>query len=139
MRNVGSPSNGQLDWHIGSRRMRRMKPLMRRSIRALAPLLRRSCALWLLALAVSLGQQAALRHELGHAFQRLDAASHQQLPPADTCEKCAAYSALFGGLLAAPASLALAAAEHPLHAFVLIPAPRRTVVATRSRAPPQHS
>jgi hypothetical protein len=95
--------------------------------------------LFFLALAIGLGQQASLRHELGHAFQRLDAPEQHQVPAGDSCDKCSAYSALHGGLLASPLDFFLVAAAIAIPAFASTPAPRRTIVATRSRAPPHHS
>jgi hypothetical protein len=101
---------------------------------------RRLGLLLCLAFALAIGQQAALQHELGHTFQRLDASTHTpQLPATDTCEKCGAYSALHGGLLGAAPGLLVAALSESFHAFSLIPAPRRTVVAIFSTGPPRFS
>jgi hypothetical protein len=90
-----------------------------------------------LAAALALAQQAALRHELGHAFKRMDAPA--QLPASDTCDKCAAFSPFAGALPSATPLLPAAAAHDQAPRFALLPAPARTVVTARSRAPPAFS
>ena len=96
-----------------------------------------------LAFAIAFGQLGALRHELGHALQQLHAQGRPAQPqfprPGDACEKCHGYSAFFGGLLAASQTpVAVASGDAP-HRFAAIVATPRTVVATRSRAPPRVS
>lgn len=89
-----------------------------------------------LALALLVGEHAGLLHELRHGFQRIHAPSQEKSPAGDPCEKCFAYSQLSGP---APAVLAMpprVVASDELPGFVAIPAPSRTVVASRSRAPP---
>jgi hypothetical protein len=88
-----------------------------------------------LALALLLGQQAAALHDLGHAIQKIDG-SQDQHPGSDTCDKCSLYAPFSGAaasFLAAPIVLT-AAIVAALCAF--LPAQSRTVVSSRSRAPP---
>jgi hypothetical protein len=93
----------------------------------------------LLAMALGLGQQAALRHELGHAFKRIDTPAQQPAPGGDTCAKCFAFSPLSGALPSAAAALVLAVTPDLPFAFVAIPAASRTVVTALARAPPRLS
>jgi hypothetical protein len=90
----------------------------------------------LLAIALLLGQQAAQLHDLSHAIQGVEKGSQQQYPGSDSCEKCSLY-APFSGAAAAfvVAILALSAAIVAALASFL-PALSRTVVSSRSRAPP---
>lgn len=98
---------------------------------------RRTAFFLLAALALVLGQHASLRHELGHAFQRVASPAQPQHPASDTCEKCFAFSAFAGGL---PSVFTWAPpGAGPLlrnDSFVEISPAARTVVAVRSRAPP---
>ncbi len=71
-------------------------------------------ASWL-ALALVLGQQAAQLHDVGHAIQRIQTDSHDQHPGSDLDLLPAAIITSFSAFL---------------------PAQSRTVVASRSRAPP---
>jgi hypothetical protein len=89
-----------------------------------------------LAFALLLGEHAGLLHELGHGFQRIHAPSREKSPVHDACDKCFTFSQLSGPAPGALATLALVAAANELPRFVAIPAPSRTVVASRSRAPP---
>ena len=92
-------------------------------------------ALWL-ALALVLGQQAAALHDLGHAIQRISTDSQDQHPGSDTCDKCSLYAPFSGAaaaFIAAPVVLT-AAIVASFSAF--LPAQSRTVVSSRSRAPP---
>jgi len=89
-----------------------------------------------LALALLVGEHAGLLHELGHGFDRIHAPSKDKTPASDTCDKCFAYSQLSGPAPGALATVFLAVAAIVLPGFIAIPAPSRTVVATRSRAPP---
>lgn len=103
-------------------------------------------AIWL-ALALLVSEQGVLLHELGHDLEHLQAAAddhaddhdhdHDRHHPAPhDCVKCFVFSQLSGSAPAAIAALALVT-EPILHTrFIAIPAPSRTVVATRSRAPP---
>jgi hypothetical protein len=90
----------------------------------------------LLALALLLGQQAAQLHDLAHAIQRVQTGSQDQHPGSDTCGKCSMYAPFSGGapsfiaaVLPAPASIVTAFSS-------FLPAQSRTVVSSRSRAPP---
>jgi hypothetical protein len=90
-------------------------------------------ALWLAA-ALFLGQQAAALHDLQHAIDRIE--GQVQHPGPDTCDKCSAFAQFSG---AAPAHiLALVAVSLATLAasFRFTPAQSRTVVSSRSRAPP---
>jgi hypothetical protein len=95
-------------------------------------------ALWL-ALALVLGQQAAALHDLGHAIQRIATDSQDQHPGSDTCDKCSLYAPFSGAAAAfvAPLVVLTAAIIAALAAF--LPAQSRTVVSSRSRAPPSFS
>ena len=92
-------------------------------------------AAWL-ALALVLGQQAAQLHDLGHAIQRISTDSQDQHPGSDTCDKCSLYAPFSGAAAAfiAPPVVLTAAIVAALSAF--LPAQSRTVVSSRSRAPP---
>jgi hypothetical protein len=91
-------------------------------------------ALWL-ALALVLGQQAAALHDLGHAIQRINTDSQDQHPGSDTCDKCSLYAPFSGAAAAFTAPpVVLTAIVASLSAF--LPAQSRTVVSSRSRAPP---
>ncbi len=89
-----------------------------------------------LAIALLLGQQAAQLHDLSHAIQGVEKGSQEQYPGSDSCEKCSLY-APFSGAAAAfvVAAIALTAAIIAALASFL-PALSRTVVTSRSRAPP---
>jgi hypothetical protein len=94
-------------------------------------------ALWLaLALALVAGQMAAQLHDLSHAVASVQSGSQDQHPGSDTCDKCSLYApfsgaaASFGLVLAAVAAAIVAALARSL------PALSRTVVTSRSRAPP---
>jgi hypothetical protein len=92
-------------------------------------------ALWL-ALALVLGQQAAFLHDLGHAIKTVQTGSQDQHPGSDTCEKCSLYAPFSGAAASfvAPPVIQSAAIIASLPAF--LPAQSRTVVSSRSRAPP---
>jgi hypothetical protein len=91
---------------------------------------------WFLVIALLLGQHAAQLHDLSHAIQGVEKGSQEQYPGSDTCEKCSLY-APFSGAAASfiVAVIALAAAIVAALASFL-PALSRTVVTSRSRAPP---
>lgn len=89
-----------------------------------------------LALSLLLGEQGAVLHELGHGFQRIHAPAKDGAPAGDSCDKCFAFSQLSGPAPGAAAALAVAVATALIGSCAAIPAPSRTVVATRSRAPP---
>ena len=92
-------------------------------------------ALWL-ALALVLGQQAAQLHDLGHAIQRISTDSQDQHPGSDTCDQCSLYAPFSGAATAfvTPPVVVTAAIVAALSAF--LPAQSRTIVSSRSRAPP---
>jgi hypothetical protein len=92
-------------------------------------------AVWV-ALALAVGQQAALLHDLGHAVKRIHAPTQDQYPASHTCDKCFGFSQLSGTAPGGVHALALAADSLSFTSFAAIVAPSRTVVATRSRAPP---
>jgi hypothetical protein len=92
-------------------------------------------ALWL-ALALLLGQQAAQLHDLGHAIQRIQTDSQDQHPGSDTCDKCSLYAPFGGAAATFVATLDLQAAAFVSSFSAFLPAQSRTVVTSRSRAPP---
>ena len=97
---------------------------------------RRSIPGLFLAIALLLGQHAAQLHDLSHAIGSIQHGSQDQLPGSDTCDKCSLYapfSAAAAGYVAA--LLVLTAAIIAAFASYL-PALSRTVVHSRSRAPP---
>lgn len=97
--------------------------------------LRRIAALFALALALALGQQAALLHALGHASERI-AQTQDGKPQTAPCEQCG-LAAHLDGIASAPLPLP---AITPASAQALPPqahaAPSRPTVVYRSRAPP---
>ncbi|HZZ91968.1 MAG TPA: hypothetical protein VFE23_05355 [Usitatibacter sp.] len=101
--------------------------------------LRRVAPFVLLAFALALGQQGALRHELGHSFERMGSPAQPQQPAHETCAKCFAYCAFAGGLPCAALVVPVVDPPHALDAFVPISPAARTVVTARSRAPPRLS
>ena len=99
------------------------------------PVRRLGFAIWL-ALALLVGEQGGLLHELGHGLQRIQTPTQHHYPGSDTCDKCFAFSQLSGPAPGAIAAVALLPAAIVASTFVAILAPSRTVVASRSRAPP---
>jgi hypothetical protein len=89
-----------------------------------------------LALAIAFSQYAAVLHELGHAIEHVSHPAKHHAPGSDSCDQCSAYSPFFGSAPASVAHLAIDLAGVALLLFVLLPAPARTVVTARSRAPP---
>ena len=89
-----------------------------------------------LAVALCLGQLGAQLHDLGHAVQRIATDSQHQHPGSDTCDKCSLYAPFSGAAAAfiAPLVVLTAAIVAALAAF--LPAQSRTIVSSRSRAPP---
>jgi hypothetical protein len=98
--------------------------------------LRRLAFAFPLVLVLLVGEHAGLLHELGHGFRRIHAPSQDKRPAGDTCDKCFAFSQLSGPAPGVLATLPLLAASNELPGFAAIPAPSRTIVASRSRAPP---
>ena len=99
------------------------------------PLRRLLFALFIV-LALLADEHAGLLHELGHGFQRIHAPSQDKNPANDACDKCFAFSQLSGPAPGVVPTLPLVAAANEIPGFIAIPAPSRTVVASRSRAPP---
>jgi len=92
----------------------------------------------LLALALLLGQQAAQLHDLSHAISSVQQGSQDSHPGGDTCEKCSLY-APFSGAAASFTVAVIALSAAIVAAFAsFLPALSRTVVTSRSRAPPVH-
>jgi hypothetical protein len=89
-----------------------------------------------LALAIAFSQYGAVLHELGHAIEHIADPGKHKAPGSDSCEQCSAYSQLFGAAPAWAAQLPIDVATAALLLFSLLPAPARTVVTARSRAPP---
>ena len=90
--------------------------------------------LWL-ALALAVGQQAALLHGLAHAVEKV-AQKQDSKPTQSRCEQCS-LTAQLNGLASAPTKVApLVAALVPAATFVVHAAPVATTVVFRSRAPP---
>jgi hypothetical protein len=99
--------------------------------------LRRFLVALVLGLAVAAGQHAAQLHDLGHALKRVQSGSQQdQHPGSDTCDKCSLYAPFAGAASAYVATIPLVAATIVAAPFSFLPAPSRTVVSARSRAPP---
>ncbi len=88
------------------------------------------------ALALAVGQQAALLHDLGHAVKRIHAPAQDQYPGSDTCDKCFGFSQLSGSMPGTTSVFVALDASPILLSFVATPAPSRTVVVTRNRGPP---
>ena len=93
-------------------------------------------ALWF-ALALVMGQHGAQLHDLSHAFKNIDSGGQQQHPGSDSCDKCSLYAPFAGAASAFVAVLALVAAAIIAAFASYLPALSRTVVHSRSRAPPQ--
>jgi hypothetical protein len=92
---------------------------------------------FVLILALVAGQHAALLHDLGHATQAIqDGKGH--VPGSDTCDKCSLYAPFSGAIGAFVAVLPLVAAAIIAALASYLPALSRTVVSSRSRAPPSY-
>jgi hypothetical protein len=89
-------------------------------------------------LAVALGQYAAQRHDLGHALSGLSGDKQQQHPGSDTCDKCSLYAPFSGAIGSFVAVIALVSAAIIAALASYLPALSRTVVSSRSRAPPSY-
>lgn len=97
---------------------------------------RRLVEVCILALALLLGQHAARVHALSHAIKSVQDGSQEQHPGSNTCDQCslyASFSAAAASFVAPPVVLtaAIVTAFPPF-----LPALSRTVVSSRSRAPP---
>lgn len=89
-----------------------------------------------LALGLLLGQQAAGLHELSHAIKSIQQGSQHQHPGSDTCDKCSLYAPFSGAASSFVAPLIVLAAAIIAALASCLPALSRTVVHSRSRAPP---
>jgi hypothetical protein len=89
-----------------------------------------------LALALLLGQSAAQLHDLSHAVKSVQQGSQDQHPGSDTCEKCSMYAPFSGAASSFVAVVALLSAAIIAALASCLPALSRTVVSSRSRAPP---
>ena len=97
-------------------------------------------AFWLvLALALFAGQMAAQLHDLSHAFASVQSGTQDQHPGSDTCDKCSLYAPFSGGLASFAFVLAAVAVAIVTALAASTPALSRTVVTSRSRAPPDLS
>jgi hypothetical protein len=97
---------------------------------------RRLIQTFLLALALLLGQQAAQLHDLSHAIGTIQQGSQDQHPGSDTCDKCSLYAPFSGAAASYVAALVLLTAAIVAALASYLPALSRTVVHSRSRAPP---
>ena len=99
----------------------------------------RNTSKFLLALSVPLllmfGQQAAIRHEIGHLTppsERTD----QQLPAHNICEECGVYSQLTGGVATTFQPLAVVATTFHFFTEIKTVAIALEIPASRNRGPP---
>lgn len=90
----------------------------------------------LLALALLVGQQAAQLHDLSHAIFAVHMGSLDPHPGGDTCEKCSLYVPFSGAASGFIHVLAAVSAPIVTALAACLPALSRTVVHSRSRAPP---
>ena len=88
-----------------------------------------------LVLALVLGQQAAQLHDLSHAIGSVQQGPDQH-PGSDTCDKCSMYAPFFGAVAGFVAALVALTAAIVAALASYLPALSRTVVHSRSRAPP---
>ena len=94
-------------------------------------------AVWL-ALAVVVGQQAVLLHDLGHAVERLGDASGKQFPAEKKCDThftCSQLGSAVGG--SAPVFAIAESGSLEVSSLVTPEAPQRTRLAYRAQAPPR--
>ena len=89
-----------------------------------------------LVVALLLGQQAAELHDLSHAIGSIQQGSQDQHPGSDTCDKCSLYAPFSGAVSSFVAPLIVLAAAVIAALASCLPALSRTVVHSRSRAPP---
>ena len=89
-----------------------------------------------LAIALLLGQQAAQLHDLSHAIQGVEKGSQEQYPGSDSCEKCSLYAPFSGAAAAFIVAVIVLTAAIVAALASFLPALSRTVVTSRSRAPP---
>jgi hypothetical protein len=84
------------------------------------------------------GQHAALLHDLGHATQAIQEDGKGHAPGSDTCDKCSLYAPFSGAISSFIAVVALTSAAIIAALASFLPALSRTVVSSRSRAPPSY-
>ncbi|MFZ3323049.1 MAG: hypothetical protein WA190_11805 [Usitatibacter sp.] len=89
-----------------------------------------------LTLGLLLGQQAAQLHDLSHAIGSIQQGSQDHHPGSDTCDKCSLYAPFSGAASSFVAPLIVLAAAIIAALASCLPALSRTVVHSRSRAPP---
>ena len=92
----------------------------------------------LLALALILGQHGALLHDLSHATQAVHDGSQGKHPGTDTCDKCSLYAPFSGAAASFVVAIVVLTAAIIAALASSLPALSRTVVSSRSRAPPSH-
>lgn len=97
---------------------------------------RRLLHAFLIAVALLLGQHAAQLHDLSHAIGSVQQAPQDQHPGSDTCDKCSLYAPFSGAVAGFVAALVVLAAAIVAALASFLPALSRTVVHSRSRAPP---
>jgi hypothetical protein len=94
-------------------------------------------AVWL-ALAVVVGQQAVLLHDLGHAVERLADGTGKQLPAEKKCDTHFSCSQLGSAVGSTAPALAVAdSTSQQVSPFVTTEASQRTRLAYRAQAPPR--
>lgn len=96
---------------------------------------RSSLLAFIAAMLLVLGQQAALRHELGHFKQRI--ANHEHQLPADkTCEQCGAFGQIAGGVNSPFHAFAVEALTHRISTTMTTVVVAADLPAFRNRGPP---
>ena len=88
-----------------------------------------------LSLGILAGQQGAQLHDLWHALQAMHGTQDQH-PGSDTCDKCSLYAPFSGAASSHVAVVAAISVAIIAALAVSLPALSRTVVSSRSRAPP---
>ncbi|APV50047.1 hypothetical protein BWI17_10335 [Betaproteobacteria bacterium GR16-43] len=94
-------------------------------------------AVWL-ALAVVVGQQAVLLHDLGHAVERMADGTGKQLPAEKKCDThftCSQLGSAVGS--SAPVFAVAESGSVEVSSFVTAEASQRTRLAYRAQAPPR--
>lgn len=81
------------------------------------------------------GQQAAIRHEIGHLKPRTER-QDQQLPAHDVCEECGVYSQLTGGVSTTLHALVIVATTFRVSTEIKTVAIAADIPASRNRGPP---
>jgi hypothetical protein len=89
-----------------------------------------------LVLAIMFGQHAAQLHDLSHAMQGVQQGGQEQYPGSDTCEKCSLYAPFSGAAASFVVAVVAITAAIVAALASFLPALSRTVVSSRSRAPP---